>query len=77
MGIVEDKVRLYLGRIKKENKKINAFLEVRDEKELIAEAKKLDDKPVGQRGRLFGMIIGVKSNINVKGLHASCASFTL
>ncbi len=29
---VEDKVKLYLSRIKKDNKKINAFLEVRDEK---------------------------------------------
>src|SRR3989344_4113105 len=77
MGIVEVKVKKYLDKIRKENKKINAFLEVRDEKELIAEARHLDTKPVGQRGRLYGYVIGVKSNINVKGLHASCASLTL
>lgn len=72
---VEEKVKLYLWRIKRDNKKINAFLEVRDEKELIEEARKLDAKK--QKGRLYGYIIGVKSNINVLGLHASCASETL
>ncbi len=77
MGIVEDKVKLYLDRIKKDNKKINAFLEVRDEKDLISKARKLDAKPIGQRGRLWGFVIGVKSNINVLGLRASCASKTL
>lgn len=75
MGLVEDKVKLYLSRIKKDNKKINAFLEVRDEKELLEEAKVLDSKP--KKGRLYGYVFGVKSNINVLGLHASCASKTL
>ncbi len=75
MGLVEDKVKTYLAAIKKYNKIVNAFLEVRDEKELIAEAKKLDSK--NQKGRLYGYVIGVKSNICVKGLHASCASKTL
>ena len=75
MGLVEDKVKLYLERIKKDNKKINAFLEVRDEKELIAEARVLDSKP--KKGRLYGYVFGIKSNINVLGLHASCASKAL
>ncbi|MEK6894542.1 MAG: amidase family protein [Nanoarchaeota archaeon] len=75
MGIVEDKVRTYLDNIKKYNKTINAFLEVRNEKELLAEAKELDSK--SKKGRLYGYVIGVKSNICVKGLHASCASKTL
>ncbi|MEK6846818.1 MAG: amidase family protein [Nanoarchaeota archaeon] len=74
---VEEKVRSFLQKIKKDNKKINAFLEVRGEKELLDEARRLDAKSPGQRGRLHGRIIGVKSNINVKGLHASCASLTL
>ncbi|MGV8142655.1 MAG: amidase family protein [Candidatus Pacearchaeota archaeon] len=73
--MVEDKVKLYLDRIKKDNKKLNAFLEVRDEKELLAQARELDAKP--KKGRLYGYIIGAKSNINVLGLHASCASKTL
>lgn len=75
MGLVEDKVKNYLTAIKKYNKVVNAFLEVRDEKELIAEARALDSK--SKKGRLYGYVIGVKSNICVKGLHASCASKTL
>ncbi len=75
MGLVEDKLKNYLDNIKKYNKLVNAFLEVRDEKELIAEAKKLDSK--SKKGRLYGYVIGVKSNICVKGLKASCASKTL
>ncbi len=75
MGIVEDKVKLCLSKIKKYNSLINAFIEVRDEKELIAEALVLDSK--SKNGRLYGKVIGVKSNINVNGLHASCASETL
>jgi len=75
MGIVEDKVKLCLTNIRKYNKLVNAFLEVRDEKELIAEARELDSKK--NKGKLYGYVIGVKSNICVKGLHASCASKTL
>jgi len=75
MGIVEDKIKSYLLRIKKYDNLINAFLEVRREKELIEEAKILDSKI--NKGRLYGYVVGVKSNICVKGLHASCASKTL
>lgn len=75
MRLVEEKVKTYLANIKKYNKIVNAFLEVRNEKELIAEAKTLDSK--AKKGRLYGYVIGVKSNICVKGLHASCASRTL
>ena len=75
MGLVEDKVKTYLAAIKKYNKTVNAILEVRDEKELLLEAKRLDSK--ADKGRLYGYVIGVKSNICVKGLHASCASKTL
>ena len=64
-----------LELIKKDNKKINAILELRDEKELIAEAKEIDSK--SKKGKLAGKIIAVKANINVVGLNASCASKTL
>jgi aspartyl-tRNA(Asn)/glutamyl-tRNA(Gln) amidotransferase subunit A len=64
-----------LNKIKKENEKINAFLEVRSEKELLQEARILDSK--AKKGRLYGYIFGIKSNINVLGLRASCASKTL
>jgi len=75
MGIVEDKVKACLARIKEYDKLVNAFIEVRDEKELIDEARGLDSK--SKKGKLYGYVIGVKSNICVKGFHASCASETL
>ncbi len=75
MGVVEDKVKLCLSRIKKYNNLINAFIEVRDEKELLDEAVRLDSK--SKKGKLYGYVIGVKSNICVEGFHASCASETL
>lgn len=73
MGKVEEKVKRYLDKIKKEDKNVNAFLEIN--KDVLDEAKALDKK--GKKGKLFGHVIGVKSNINVLGLTASCASKTL
>ena len=77
----QEKVKYYLEKIKKDDKngkKINAFLELRNEKELIEEAKEIDEKiKKGKAGRLAGKIIAVKANICVKGLHASCASKVL
>jgi len=72
---VEEKVRVYLDKIKKENERINAFIEVRPEKEVIAEAKALDSKK--KKGKLHGYVFGIKSNINVSGLSCSCASRVL
>tara|TARA_Y100000034_G_scaffold136498_1_gene213369 strand:- start:6535 stop:7845 length:1311 start_codon:yes stop_codon:yes gene_type:complete len=74
MGEIEKKVKGYLDKIKKEDKKVNAFLELNPD--VISEAKALDRKK-GKKGRLYGKVIGVKSNINVLGLTASCASKTL
>jgi len=72
------KLKQYLSKIKKENPKINAFLELRPEKELIKEAEEIDKKiKSGKAGKLAGYIIGIKANICVKGLHASCASKAL
>src|SRR3989344_6462138 len=70
---VESKVRQYLDKIKKEDGKINAILEVN--RNAIDEAKVIDAKK--KKGRLAGLIFGVKSNINVKGFTTSCASKTL
>jgi len=71
---LEQKVKQYLAKIKKEDKKINAFLEIN--KNVIAEAGELDKKK-GKRGKLYGYVFGVKSNINVLGMNTSCASKTL
>lgn len=71
-----DKLKKYLEEIKKNNKsgkKINAFLQLNPE--VLNEAKKIDSKK--NKGKLAGQIIGIKSNINVKGLNASCASKAL
>ena len=69
------KLQSYLEEIKtndKAGKRINAFIQINPE--IFEEAKKIDAK---KSGKLAGKIIAVKSNINVKGLTASCASKTL
>ena len=77
MGFAEEKVKRYLAAIKKDNKRINAVLHVNES--ALQEAKAIDDKvsKTGKKGMLYGYVIGVKSNINVCGLPASCASKTL
>lgn len=70
---VEEKVKQYLDKIKKENGKLNIFLHLNDN--AIAEAKAIDAK--AKKGRLYGYVFGIKSNINVKGLITNCASKTL
>jgi len=62
-------LKTYLKEIEKNNKKgkkINAILEINP-----------NASKEGGKGKLSGKVIAVKSNINVKGLHASCASKVL
>ena len=71
-----EKLQTYLAEIEKNNKKgkcINAILQLNSEAE--KEAKIIDEKI--KKGKLAGKIIAVKSNINVLGLNANCASKTL
>lgn len=72
MGKVEEKVKTYLAKIKKENKKINAFLSLNEN--VLKEARTVDSK---KKGRLYGYVFGIKSNICVSGLECNCASKTL
>lgn len=73
------KLKQYLKEVEqndKKAKKINAFLQLNPN--ALDEAKAVDKKiKQGKAGKLAGQIIGVKANINVKGLVASCASKTL
>lgn len=77
VGLAEQKTKGYLDKIKKENGKLNIFLHVNED--ALSEAKKIDEKVVktGKKGRLYGYCIAVKSNINVQGLIANCASKVL
>ena len=64
-----------LEKIKKENKEINAILELRDEAVLIEEAKEIDKKISEKKaGLLAGKIITLKSNICFEGMRPTCAS---
>lgn len=72
-----DNVSKYSERIQKENKKINAIVDV-DIDGAIDKAGDVDKKiKRGEAGRLAGLTIAVKSNINVRGIRATCASHTL
>ncbi len=73
MGEFEKKVKNYLNKIKKENKKLNIFLHINEN--VVSEAAEIDKK--AKKGRLYGYVFGIKSNINVKGLIANCSSKTL
>ncbi len=74
--LVSDKLKLYLKEIEKNDKKgnkINAFLHLNPH--ALEEAKKLDAKK--NKGKLYGKIIALKSNINALGMKATCGSKTL
>lgn len=66
-----------VDKIRKKDSEINSFIEVNEDS--IEKAKEIDRKiEKGEElGRLAGLGIGIKSNINVEGLKATCASKTL
>lgn len=65
----------YLEKIKKENKTLNAYLEV-FENDAIAQAQKIDEKIAagGTPGVLWGVPVAVKDNILIEGKIASASS---
>lgn len=71
-----ENIKGFLEEINKNDRDIKAFLSINPEAEKEAKAiqKKIEN---GTAGRLAGLAIGIKSNINVRGLKATCASKTL
>ena len=78
--LVTDHVRTLLTRIEEKNPMINAFLHVASE-QALAQARHLDQKRLQHGpdalGKLFGLCLGIKSNIAVRGLPLTCGSKTL
>ena len=76
LSVIEN-VKSFLNKIKKEDKEINSFLDIRPELSL-ARAEYLDNNREKLKNkRLFGICIAVKAAINVKDYIISCASRTL
>lgn len=73
----EDNISSFMQNIKNSDKKINAFLYINEK--AIERAKLIDEKIKEKKdvGKLAGLAIAVKANINVKGMPISCASKTL
>jgi len=75
----EENIKNFLEEIEKNDKngkKINAFLQINPN--ALLEAKEVRSNfRIGKAGSLAGLAIAAKSNISVKGMHASCASKTL
>lgn len=67
-----------LKAIKKNNGSINAFLEIKEE-EAIQKAREIDSKiKKGEKlGKLAGLTVGIKSNINIEDFKITAASKTL
>ena len=71
-----DNIRQFLSLIEQHNKKTNIFLHVNEH--ASAEAALVDQKiKAHQAGKLAGLGIAIKANINVEGMPISCASNTL
>lgn len=72
--MITDRVSDYLEKIEKSD--VNAFIDVNSEK-VLKEAEELEKNDALKNKPLYGKIVAVKSNINVKGYKISCASKTL
>lgn len=69
---VQDVVEQSIKRIKETDDKIGAFISLNEEKALET-AKQLDNKSEN-KGKLFGLPIGLKDNILTKDVRTTCAS---
>lgn len=74
---IVDNVKYFLKQIRKQNKKINAFVDF-DEHRVLKEAELIDENLRElQDLPLLGLCVAVKANINVIGYAISCSSYTL
>ena len=76
----EQNIKSFLEKIEKDDKKgkkINAFIQLNPNALLQAKEVDIRLKKGKPTGKLAGLAIAIKSNMNVKGLNASCASKTL
>jgi len=72
----EENIRNFISEIRKRNHELKIVLHLNEN--AVNEAKEIDVKiKKGKAGKLAGIGVIVKSNINVKGLVANCASETL
>ncbi|NOZ57968.1 MAG: Asp-tRNA(Asn)/Glu-tRNA(Gln) amidotransferase subunit GatA [Euryarchaeota archaeon] len=72
----KENVARYLEAIEARDGEVNAFIELNPHAE--QEARRVDERiEEGKAGKLAGLVVAVKSNINVRGLRATCASKTL
>jgi len=75
----QERIKEFLSKIEKDDKKgnnINSFLQLNTN--ALLEAKEDDSNRRGKApGKLAGLAVAVKANINVQGFFASCASKTL
>jgi aspartyl-tRNA(Asn)/glutamyl-tRNA(Gln) amidotransferase subunit A len=73
-----DSLENFINTIEKENKSMNAFLELNKESS-IAKAMEIDEKIKNQEkvGSLAGLVFGIKANISVEDLIISAGSKTL
>tara|TARA_Y100000034_G_C6908659_1_gene422558 strand:+ start:5624 stop:6949 length:1326 start_codon:yes stop_codon:yes gene_type:complete len=72
----EKNIKDFIIKIKRENPKINSVLHLNEN--AISDAKEVDVRiKSGKAGKLAGIGVIIKSNINVDGMIANCASKTL
>ncbi|MEE9595082.1 MAG: Asp-tRNA(Asn)/Glu-tRNA(Gln) amidotransferase subunit GatA [Candidatus Hydrothermarchaeales archaeon] len=75
-SMVVENVSRFLERIEEKGAEIRAFIELNPN--VLDEAREVEKRiEQGKGGKLAGQIIAIKSNINVQGLRATCASKTL
>jgi aspartyl-tRNA(Asn)/glutamyl-tRNA(Gln) amidotransferase subunit A len=73
-----DNLEMFCKNIEKNNGKYNAFLEINKNSALDCAADIDSRIKAGEKvGKLAGMVVGVKSNINVEDFHITAASKTL